>query len=308
MRVELSTSKRSVRPNSTLAPANLAVLAHALTPVAKLCLRSGLGAGEFMVAAKLACVRVAAENSRIGDRLNHSRISAITGLTRREIRALDRLSKYGRPLTQRPVARQRTARVLHGWRTDPQFLDRAGHSIQLRLFGAGLTFRSLVRRYGGDVTPVAVLKELLRAGAVSKTPRGLVRVRKSSLREKGFGPEVVSEFSSRLQDLGRAMVNNIENQANPLFVGFKDILNLSRDEAALFHSTFSERAATLVDGVDRWRQSQSRIRTALSMEQPANIRVGLGVFLVGHEETPPTQLRKRIHGPTKPKDAKRRKS
>src|SRR5258707_15888599 len=124
MWVDLSTSKRSVRPNNTLAPANLGVLAHALTPVAKLCLRSGLGAGEFMIAAKLACVRVAAENSRIGDRLNLSRISAITGLTRREIRALESLSKYGRPLTQRSVARQRTARALHGCRTDMQFLDR----------------------------------------------------------------------------------------------------------------------------------------------------------------------------------------
>lgn len=303
----MSISKRRIRPVSTPAPAILGALAHALAPVAKLCLRSGLGAGEFMVAAKLACVKVAAETSRLGNRLNHSRISAITGLTRREIRALERLSKSGRPLTQRPVAKQRTARVLHGWRTDPQFLDRAGHSIQLRLRGTGLTFRSLVSRYGGDVTPVAVLKELLRTGAVSKTDRGLVRVRKTNLREKGFGPEVISEFSSRLKDLGSAMVNNIENHANPQFVGFRDILNLSRDEAALFHSTFSERAATLVDGVDRWRQSQSRIRTANSMEEPTNIRVGLGVFLVGQEKDAPPQARRKVRGPTIDKVQKRRK-
>src|SRR5260221_1568308 len=308
MRVALFNLKLKVRPASIPAPANLGALAHALAPVAKLCLRSGLGAGEFMIAAKLACVKVAAENARIGDRLNQLSISALTRLARKEIRALERLSRLGRPLTQRPVARQRTARVLHGWRTDPQFLDKAGHSIQLRMHGAGLTFRSLVRRYGGDVTPVAGFKEFLRAGAVSKTSPGLVRVRETSLREKGFEPEVGSEFSSRLPELGNAMVNNIENHANPLFVGFRDILNLSRDEAALFHSTFSERAATLVDGVDRWRQSQSKIRTALSQEQLANVRVGLGVFLVGHEEGAPPQVRKKRQGPAKPKSPKRRKS
>jgi hypothetical protein len=104
------------------------------------------------------------------------------------------------------------------------------------------------------------------------------------------------------------MVNNIENHANPLFVGFRDILNLSRDEAALFHSTFSERAATLVDGVDRWRQSQSKIRTPMARERPANVRVGLGVFMVGHEEDAPPQVRKKAQGPARPKGPKRRKS
>ena len=272
-----------MRLASIPAPVSFGALAHALAPVAKLCLRSGLGAGEFIVAAKLACVKVAGENAQIGNRLNHSRMSAITGLTRKEIRALEQLSKLGKPLTERPVAKQRTARVLHGWRTDPEFLDRKGHSINLRVHGSGLTFRSLVRRYGGDVTPVAVLKELLRTGAVSRTSRGFVRVRKSSLRAKGFGSEVVSEFSSRLQDLGTTMVNNIENQVDPLFVGFREILNLGRDEAALFHSTFSERAATLVDSVDRWRQSQSRIRTRTPGDKAGNVRVGLGVFLVGQE-------------------------
>jgi hypothetical protein len=227
-------------------------------------------------------------------------------LTRKEIRALEHLSKLGEPLTERPVAKQRTARVLHGWRTDPEFLDRKGRSVSLRVHGSGLTFRGLVRRYGGDVTPVAVLKELLRTGAVSRTGRGLVRVRKSSLRARGFGAEVVSEFSSRLQDLGTTMVNNIENQANPLFVGFREILNLGRDEAALFHSTFSERAATLVDSVDRWRQSQSRLRTKVSSNQSDNVRVGLGVFLVGQEVASVQGMPRKTRGHIRPRISKRK--
>lgn len=302
----MTKSKKKVQPTRVRTAARFGTLAHALAPVAKLCLRSGLGAGEFIVAAKLACVKVAAENARIGNRLNHSRISAITGLTRKEIRALEHLSKLGEPLTERPVAKQRTARVLHGWRTDPEFLDRKGHPLGLSVHGPGLTFRSLVSRYGGDVTPVAVLKELLRTGAISRTSRGLVRVRKSSLRARGFGSEVVSEFSSRLQDLGTTMVNNIENPSDPLFVGFREILKLGRDEAALFHSTFSQRAATLVDSVDRWQQSQSRIRTRTMGDQPENVRVGLGVFLVGNEVDLAQETPRKTRSPARPRNSKRK--
>jgi hypothetical protein len=102
------------------------------------------------------------------------------------------------------------------------------------------------------------------------------------------------------------MVNNIENQADPLFVGFREILNLGRDEAALFHSTFSERAATLVDSVDRWRQSQSRIRTKLTSDQPDDVRVGLGVFLVGHEIDSAQKTPRRARGLTRPRNSKRK--
>ena len=257
------------------------VLAHALGPVAKLCMKSGMGAGELLIAAKIACIGVAAETAKLGNRLNHSRIAAATGLTRKEVRTLFGLVKTGVVPPGREVAKQRTTRVLHGWRTDPEFLDRQGNPNQLVIRGPGLTFHTLVRRYGGDVTPISVLNELVRSGAASRLSGGRVAIRKHTPRVKGYGPDVVAEISNRVRDLGSTLVGNIEHPETPIFVGFRDIDGLSADEAALFQVTFSERASSLVDGVGRWRTSQTHVRAKGPGRKKQGIRVGLGVFLVG---------------------------
>ena len=245
-----------------------------------------MGAGELQIAAKIACINVAAETAKLGSRLNHSRISAATGLTRKEVRTLSALVKSGKVTAGRQVAKQRTARVLHGWRTDPEFLDRRGNPIQLAIRGPGLTFHALVRRYGGDVTPVSVLKELVRSGAISRVAGTRVAARKTSPRVKGFSSDVISEIAMWLRDLGTTLVENIESYENPVFVGFHEIKHLSVDEAALFHATFSERAASLVDGVERWRTGQARIRAKFKDYAGAEARVGLGVFLVDQKAQP----------------------
>ena len=266
-------------------------------------MKSGMGAGELQIAAKIACIGVAAETARLGNRLNHSRLAAATGLTRKDVRTLSGLLKSGRVVAGREVAKQRTARVLHGWRTDPEFLDRKGRPSRLLIRGPGLTFHTLVRRYGGDVTPIAVLNELVRSGAVSRVSGGRVAAKKTSPRVKGFGTDVVAEFSARLRDLGSTLVNNIEDIENPLFVGFCEIKNLSADEAALFQATFSERAASLVDGVNRWRTSQSRMRVKAGGKRADGARVGLGVYLVEQKPVavaPPSGMKPPTRGARKP--------
>jgi hypothetical protein len=246
-------------------------------------MKSGMGAGELQIAVKIACISVAAESAKLGNRLNHSRIAAATGLTRKEVRALFGSVRSGGLEARKEVAKQRTTRVLHGWRTDPEFLDRRGNPNPLIIRGPGLTFHTLVRRYGGDVTPISVLNELVRTGAVSAAANGRVAVRKTTPRVRGYGSDVVAEVALRLQDFGATLVGNIEHPEAPIFVGFNEIQNLSADEAALFQVTFSDRAASLVDGVDRWRTSQAHIRSKGKRKDKSGVRVGLGVFLVGQQ-------------------------
>jgi hypothetical protein len=277
----MRAANRRARSTATYHAVEIDSLAHALVPVAKLCLKSGMGAGELQIAAKLACVRVAAESARLGNRLNQSGIAAATGLTRREVRHLAGFIVSGNINAARPAAKQRTARVLHGWRTDPEYLDRRGNPSRLPIRGPGLTFHTLVKRFGGDVTPVAVLNELVRSGAVFRIAGARVAVRKATLRVRGYDVDVIAEICSRLRDLGATLVGNVECSDNPIFVGFQEIHDLSADEAALFQATFSERAATLVDGVGRWRTSQSRIRSRSALDSGGKSRVGLGVYLIG---------------------------
>jgi len=259
---------------------DIRALAQALVPLAKLCMKSGMGAGELQIAVKIACISVAAESAKLGNRLNHSRIAAATGLTRKEVRTLFGLGKAGRVVGGKEVAKQRTTRVLHGWSTDSEFLDRRGNPVPLVVRGPGLTFHALVRRYAGDVTPISVLNELVRTGAVSHLENDRVAVRKRTPRVKGYGSDVVADVAIRLGDFARTLVGNIEHPETPVFVGFDEIPGLSTDEAALFQVTFSDRAASLVDGVDRWRTSQTRIGSKGRLKEKSGIKVGLGVYLM----------------------------
>ena len=142
-------SSHNAKSNSSHSSGDIPALARALAPVAKLDMQSGMGAGELQMAAKIACIGVAAENANLGNRLNHSRIAAATGLTRKDVRALAGFLKSSAVTVPREVAKQRTARVLHGWRTDPEFMDRHGSPMRLRIVGPGLTFQFIGKALRG---------------------------------------------------------------------------------------------------------------------------------------------------------------
>lgn len=65
-------------------------------------------------------------------------------------------------------------RVLQAWLTDPRFRIRQGRPKPLMFRGKGLSFERLVKEFGGDVSPRAVLEELLRSRAVSRVEERLV--------------------------------------------------------------------------------------------------------------------------------------
>jgi Family of unknown function (DUF6502) len=258
-------------------------MTQALVPMVRLYLKSGLGAGDFTIAAKLAFIRVAAENARIGGRINFSAISAMTGLTRKEVRTLVSQVNEGAAVPNRNIARQRTARVIHGWKTDPAFLDNNGNPAVLPLHGQNVSFAMLVRRYGGDVTPVSVLKELERGGAVRRSKSGTLRLRKQSTRMKGYGSEALAEVTGRVHDLAATMVSNVERVDRPVYTGFQDIPALPVELATLFQSIFSERAAALLEGVDRWAATQAKLRKPDAGSEPQS-RVGIGIYLIDEPE------------------------
>ena len=262
--------------------ADLDALVAALVPIASLCLKSGNGAGDLVMAVKIACINAAAENAKIGNRLNHSRISAATGLTRKEIRALFSIATLSAPTRGKQSAGQRTTRVIAGWKSDPAFQNDQGEPAILSVRGVDAAFPALVRRYGGDVTPVSVLKELQRLGVVSKTRQNTIRLLKKNLRSPGLTRESLASFGDQMSAVGAAILESIENPNSAQYIAFESLADLSPDEVALFHSIFSERAAALVDGMQRWYEGQVRIKRRGGTDQrPKTNRAGIGIYLFG---------------------------
>jgi hypothetical protein len=117
----------------------------------------------FSELARTAFAQAAADISKLRNgRVNHSRIAALTGLTRADVK---RLLEQKAPHSNR---RGLTAmeRVVEGWRSDPEFAIQPGRPRQLSISGRRGSFAHLVKKYGGDVTHRAVLDELRRLQAV----------------------------------------------------------------------------------------------------------------------------------------------
>jgi len=262
----------------------LSALAQALLAPIRIFQMGGFGVGEFEVAVKLAFVQVAAEKGRTkGGRTNVSRIAAMTGLTRREVRQLLQIIDRKDRLVAPATARQRTARVLDGWRTDPLYLDDRGRPRPLAVApGAEPSFRSLVKSYGGDVTPAAVLRELERTGAVRIQADGRARCRGAGGASHAVDTAFLLEFAQRLQEFGTAMAATAGGGDSHAFYGFRETAIAPADLARLFQATFADRASSLLTGADRWVASRRRERpgTARRIDaqpQPATVRIG--VFL-----------------------------
>jgi len=147
-------------------------LAYVVTKrVAAILLPLGFGLGDFIAAAKSAFVEAAAAQiEKRGSRPSAARIAVLTGLSRAEVAKvrLPNITKL------QPFAEQRTERVMHGWFTDPRFVDTTGSPRSLSMTGPG-SFDELVRRYSGDIPRMAVLQELIAGGMAEVSPGGAIK-------------------------------------------------------------------------------------------------------------------------------------
>ena len=136
-----------------------------LQPVARLFLRYGRGIKEYFELSKTAFVVVASEDYGVGGRpTNASRIAAMTGITRREVRRIR--AKIGRNEAATTEHGTPLREVIQGWRSDPEFLDENRHPALLPLDERPGSFQALIKRYAGDIPEGAMRKELERISAV----------------------------------------------------------------------------------------------------------------------------------------------
>jgi hypothetical protein len=159
----------------------LGELASALLP-------RGITPNSFSRLAREAFIRAAAGQARLRNgKFNHSKIAALTGLSRKEIRRI--LQHPAKFLESDLTARTPSERVVRGWLTDRRLLTRQNVPKRLALNGRALSFEWLVREYAGDVSSRAVLEELARSRMIFRVGKRLeLQVTKLGNLRSGLGP------------------------------------------------------------------------------------------------------------------------
>lgn len=243
-------------------------------------IRSGFGAGELVRATKLAFIRAAAtEVMPQGARLNVSRLSVVTGLTRKEISAF--LSQQnGSPRLKKPALEQRALRVMRGWQVDPLFHAANGRPAALSIRGHSRAFPQLVSTYAGDVTPVSVLRELERMELVSVTRAGKLQLRGQRIKANAHASLQLSELVRVFGDFANTASTNSASTETPTFFGLRESSVSSPEQASLFHRTFARRAAMMLESIEQWVAHQQVERQRVPRARTPKRRIGMGIYLI----------------------------
>lgn len=137
--------------------------------VASLVLQHGITLKVLCKIMERSLVQTTAARSKLRNgRVNYSRVAAQTGISRTSIRRLLDDATLSSDLADRTPL----ARIVNGWRSDREFVDTSGKPKPLQK----ASFARLVRKYGGDIPPRAMLEELRRAGVVLDAADGWVRL------------------------------------------------------------------------------------------------------------------------------------
>jgi hypothetical protein len=275
----------------------LEALAEALKPIAVAMLKGNLSASALVQAAKLAYLRAAMQRlSTEGRKTNVSRLSVITGMTRKEIASyLPRKTQAAPAAGPKRKMEHRALRVLRAWTTDPRYKTASGRVIDLPMEGSGTkTFSSLVRSHGGDVTTVAVLRELERLRVVSLSESGRVRIRPVGIEAQLRAPARFRYFSRLLADFSETAAQVLVERERPLYFGFRDVEVTTQSQAEKFKTSFGRRASLLLEGVEHWHLRQAgKGKSARAVPARKGQRIGLGVYLVDRQSTTERQLVRR---------------
>ncbi len=251
-------------------------LSRLLQPLFRLLLRYGVSYGSFEALARQTYVDVALDVAGLdGKKPSLSRISVLSGLTRKEVQHLSSHEDVT------PAADQfnRAARVLTGWVRDADFHDAHGQPRILDPDGAA-GFATLVKRHSGDVPARAVLDELIRVGAVRWRDDGRIE-----LLERAYVPS--RSVVEKLRILGNDVADLIDTIDHNLVHGATDprfqrkvmYRSVPADALPAFRTLGANQSQILVEKMDRWLAAHDTDNPPDQPDLP-RARVGLGLYYV----------------------------
>jgi hypothetical protein len=251
-----------------------------LRPLVRLLLRRGVSFKDFAHLLKWIFVDVAAEEFGIaGRKQSVSRVSIVTGLTRKEVSHLLNITEQRDRESSDKY--NRLSRVIAGWRRDPEFHDQRGGAASLDIKGEGSTFAELVRRYSGDMTPRAMLDELLRVGAVR-----LIRDGRVKLVVRGYVPGSGDEVKIHIlgTDVGHLIATidhnlqlNGSTPEKPYFQRKVLYDNLPAEALPKFRILSAGSAQKLLEKLDTWLAERDRDSNP-SVEGTGRHVAGIGIY------------------------------
>jgi hypothetical protein len=253
-----------------------------LRPIARALLRVGVGYREFSEIAKTAFVETATSDYGLRGRpTNISRVAVMTGLTRKEVRRI----RIKTDASEHTVVMRTTpvSQILHRWYTDEEYLTDTGSPKGLDFDGDGLSFTSLVKKYGGDVPAGAMRTELKRIDAIEQTDAGKLSPTKRVAYNINLHDRLIGGLAGILYPAALNLAHNLEVEDRAdrwvnLAATSKYVRNTDKGRIMRISS---DRIAEFVETID---DMYGAYETLYSQDSSVDEKVAVGVGVFYFEE------------------------
>jgi hypothetical protein len=279
--------------NDSVKTGLLAAYSKLLRPLVRILLRQGVTFDELSEVVKTVYVETAAQEFRVpGKKMSKARIAIVTGLTRKEVQRISTIEREGR--FKHKASSSRIGRVLTGWHTDPDFTGPYGMPLELRYDSdvpADETFVKLVHRFSGDMTPRAMLDELLRVGAVVETDQNWFKVVRREYVPNLLAPNFLERVGSGVHNFVTTIETNMQKEGpgKGLFERFVwRPGGIKASDLPLFDAFVRERCQGMLDEIDNWL---SNLDAPDENEPERIVNSGVGIYhYVVREEVEANQI------------------
>jgi hypothetical protein len=258
----------------TLQNALSAAVLRLLRPLARFMLKHGMAYGSFAELARKAFVEEGFEHlQRSGKRPTVSSVSALTGLTRKETKLLRDTSPIGNEKSAQRYSR--AIRVISGWVSDTEFHDDKGDPAALPFEGSDVSFSSLVKKYSGDIPPVAMLTVLETSQNVIAQNGKLV------LKERAYIPmstpvDKIHILGTDVAELIDTIGHNLEAEPAQRFFQRKVSNTAVRPEAlATFREMSNRKSQELLEEYHAWLSANQIADSSDAAEPVGYVAVGI---------------------------------
>ncbi len=187
-------------------PALLDAVRALLQPLARLAVARGLTHATVDEMLRAAFVEVAhAAYPQLLEHRRVSRISAATGINRREVTRLVEARQH-----QSAPARSYPSEIFARWSTHSEYLDHDGRPKALERLGTAPSFETLAQSVTRDMHPRSLLEELIRLGlAEHDESTDTVSLNRAAFVPKGDEARMVGFMGANLGDHFNATVDNV---------------------------------------------------------------------------------------------------
>jgi hypothetical protein len=241
-----------------------------LRPLVRVMLRNGVACGSFEEMLRKAYVEEAFDQARREGKPTVSAVSALTGLSRKEVKRLQDLGDEQAGGSNEKY--NRAVRVISGWMNDPRFLSSEGVPRPLDMEGGEESFAALVKQFSGDIPTRAMFDLLQKSGCVEQLDGKVVLV--SHAYVPGNDPsDLIDILGTDSNELMNTVIHNMScDKSARRFQRKVSTGHLDTAHVDAFHKYASRRSQALLEELDNWLSEHEADNEADSLY------VSLGIY------------------------------